>query len=264
MSNWELLSWVIYVRAYRDFEFFVRYFFPHHCRVGFSRMHRDFFAAEQDPARRGRREAIAAPRGNAKTTFKTLFKVLHAIVYDYERSILIMSHSAPEAEEKVVAVLEELEGNERLRQVYGALAPSRGKQAKGTRWGKKWFITRNGIKVQAKSKGQQIRGIKHNADRPTLVICDDIESPEGVLNAEQRKKTRDWFFKDVLKVGQVDGSTNTLVIGTCLHTHSLLSDLLTAPGWQSWRYRAILSFSAHPELWEQYKSRYTNYPIPTG
>jgi hypothetical protein len=71
----------LYFLAYADFEFFVQVFFSHHCGYAFSPMHLDFCAAESNPAKRGRRDAIAAPRGHAKTTFKVLFKALHAIVY---------------------------------------------------------------------------------------------------------------------------------------------------------------------------------------
>src|SRR5262249_55002334 len=96
---------LLYLLCYRDFELFVLVFFLGYCAFPFSSMHRDFFKAETDPARRGRREVIAAPRGHAKTTFRALFKVIHAIVYAYEKYILIIGYSTPEAEAKVKDVL---------------------------------------------------------------------------------------------------------------------------------------------------------------
>jgi hypothetical protein len=122
----EYQNLLIYLRAYTDFEFFIQYFFPDYCQHAFSSMHMTFFQDEVVPNRRNRREVIAAPRGNAKTTFKVLFKVLHAIVYDYEQFILIIGHSAPEAEAKVRDILDELSQNTRLKAVYGDLAPVRG------------------------------------------------------------------------------------------------------------------------------------------
>lgn len=250
----EVLDELIYIRAYRDFEFFVSYFFEHHCGYPFSPMHLDFCRAEKEPARRRRREAIAAPRGHAKSTFKTLFKVIHAIVYGYEPFILILGNSMPEARDKVNAIRDELESNERLIQVYGALAPS-----KGSRWK---FVTQNGTMVMAKSKSQQIRGLRYGVDRPSLIILDDAESPDGVLNEEQRQKTRDWFYKDVLKCGQIDGSSNVIVVGTCLHPDSLLSELLRAPGWESNKYQAVIHFSKHPELWTRFNELYMDLSNP--
>lgn len=225
-------------------------------------MHEEFCTLETDPLQRSRRDVVAAPRGNAKITFKVLFKVLHAIVYDYEPFILIVGHSASEAEQKVQDILDELEHNERLIQVFGALAPVQGERGSKARWGKKWFITKNGIIVKAKSKGQQIRGLKHGSNCPSLIICDDIESPEGVLSPEQRQKTRDWFLKDIMKCGQMGGSTNVTVIGTCLHPESLLTELLGAPSWQAKKYQAVNRFAQNQALWEQHKALYIDLSNP--
>lgn len=247
---------VAYFRGFKDFEFFVDYFFTHHCQFGFSRMHGRFFQDEAEPHRRGRRDVIAAPRGHAKTTFKVLFKAIHAIVYGYEPFILVIGHSAQEAQGKVQNILDELQTNQRLIDVFGELAPPVKHRSR------KGFVTQNGIRVMAKSKGQQVRGLLHGQYRPSLILCDDIESLEGTLTPEQRSKTRDWFFKDVLKCGQVDGSTNITVIGTCLHPESLLSELLQSPGWSIQKYQAVESFSENESLWEKWKALYTDLSNP--
>jgi len=262
LSNPKTAKELVYIRAYHDFQFFVDTFFPHHCEFAFSKMHQDFCDAEQVPARRGRREVVAAPRGNAKTTFKVLFKVIHAIVYGYEPFIVIMGHSAPEAEKKVEDILNELENNRNLIEVYGCLAPVRGQFQGMARWGNKKFVAQNGCLVMAKSRGKQVRGIKHGVHRPSLVICDDIEAPDKVLTEEQRLKTRHWFEKDILKMGRIDGGSNIIVIGTCLHPESLLSQLLEAPGWQADKYQAVESFAENQPLWQQWREKYTNLSDP--
>jgi len=255
LENPKVLQDLLYIRAYQDFRFFATYFFSHHCKDAFSQMHVDFCQLEDlDPARRGRRDVVAAPRGNAKTTFKVLLKVLHAVVYGYEAFILIVGHSAPEAEQKVWDILSELETNERLIGVFGALAPVPGQKSGKARWGKKWFVTQNGIKVMAKSRGQQIRGLKYGAHRPSLIICDDIESPDGVLSVEQRQKTEDWFSKDLLKCGLTGGGSNITVIGTCLHPESLLNTLLQASGWDANKYQAVIRYATRQDLWEQHRA----------
>lgn len=248
----------IYLRAFHDFQFFITTFFPHHCGYPFSPMHHDFFAAELDPARRGRREVIAAPRGHAKTTFKVMFKCLHAILYGYEPFIVIIGHSAPEAEGKVRDILEELETNELLQEIFGALAPIQGQAG----WSKKNFVSQNGIRVMAKSRGKQVRGLKHGMHRPSLIILDDIESPDKVLNENQRYKTQQWLEKDILKLGNVDGKANVMVIGTCLHPEALLPTLLASPGWQGKKYQAVLAFANNQALWQKWKALYTNLSNP--
>ncbi len=220
-------------------------------------MHQDFFNAEGDPAARGRREAIAAPRGNAKTTIKLHIKALHAIVYGYEPFILILGHSQDESKEKSLAILDELESNTHLISVFGDLAPRRGSNKGPSKWGQKNFITQNGIRVMAKSRGGQVRGTRQGGNRPSLILCDDVESLDGVLSPEQRHKTRDFFFKDIIKAGQVDGSTNVIVIGTCLHPESLLSELLVSPTFNSSKYQSILSPASDKEHWDEWKNIYT-------
>jgi len=249
---------IVYLRAYQDFEFFVQYFFPDYCPFPFSSMHLSFFDAETDPEQRNRRDVIAAPRGNAKTTFKVLFKVLHAIVYDYERFILIIGHSASEAEAKVRDILDELSQNPRLHRVFGQLAPLKG-QGKAN---SKAFITQNGIKVMAKSRGQEVRGLKHGAYRPSFIILDDVEAPDRVLNEEQRYKTQQWFQKDILKLGAPGGGTNITMIGTCLHPESLLTELLQSPGWQAQKYQSIQKWSQNPKLWDEWKTLFTDLSDP--
>lgn len=247
---------VAFIRGFQDFKYFVEYFFPHHCQFTFSKMHESFFVDETDPDCRGRRDVIAAPRGHAKTTFKVLFKAIHAIVYGYEPFILVIGHSASEAQGKVQNILDELQSNQRLIGVFGELAPPQKYRSR------KGFVTRNAIRVMAKSKGQQVRGLIHGQHRPSLILCDDIESLDGTLTPEQRIKTRNWFYKDVLKCGQVDGSTNITVIGTCLHPESLLSELLQSSGWLSRKYQAVESFSENEFLWEQWKAIYTDLSNP--
>ncbi|MBY0402330.1 MAG: ATP-binding protein, partial [Cyanobacteria bacterium] len=201
---------------------------------------------------------IAAPRGHAKTTFKVLFKAIHAIVYGYESFILIIGHSAPEAESKVKDILDELQNNSLLHSVFGYLAPIRGHAG----WSTKNFVTQNGIRVMAKSRGKQVRGLKHVNARPSLIILDDIESPSKVLSEEQRYRTKEWFEKDILKLGSIDGTANIMIIGTCLHPEALLPDLLRSPGWKGNKYQAILSFSQQEPLWQDWKVIYTDLSNP--
>lgn len=83
-----------------------------------------------------------------------------------------------------------------------------------------------------------------------------METLEEVQNPEQRQKTRDWLFKDVIPVGQTDGSTHITVIGTCLHEDSLISNLLIQVGWEPLKYQAIEQWSHRVDLWEQWERLY--------
>lgn len=247
----------IRTRAFRDHEFFIREFFPHQFWGNLSEMHRDFCEIEKEPDRRGVKRAIAAPRGNAKSTFRTLFKVIHAIVYGYEKFIVILGWSADEAEKKVQEIREELDTNEKLIKVYGRMLSSRVGQYE--------FTTLNGIRVIARGRGGQVRGLKHRGSRPTLMIMDDVESLASVNTPEQRKKTHEWLTKDVIGCGAPDGSTNFEWIGTILHEDAELPNLLKNAGWKyRKKYKAVLSFSKRQDLWNEWRRIYSDLDNPNA
>ena len=112
------------------------------------------------------------------------------------------------------------------------------------------ILLSNGCRIDAVGSGQKLRGRRNYERRPDLILCDDIENDEGVRTAEQRQKTADWFWKAVCKSG--DSYTDILVIGTILHHDSLLAGLLENPGFQSRKYRAVLSDATSP-LWTDWE-----------
>ena len=161
---------------------------------------------------------------------------------------MIIGHTTQDAEERVGQILEVLETNVRLKTVFGSLLPE---SKKGRLRSRKRFETRNGILVLGKSKGQSLRGLNHHGQRPSMIILDDVEAMDEVRNPDQRRKTREWFFKDIMKLGKLQGQTNITLIGTCLHPEALLPELLENPAWQTSRYQAVISFATNQAFWQQ-------------
>lgn len=199
----------------------------------------------------GTRTAIAAPRGHAKSTVMSLKNVLHAALYGYKKYILLISDTESQAAGFLDAIKNELETNEAILRDFGEQA--------GKTWKTGSAVLKNGCRVDALGSGQKLRGRRHYQRRPDLILCDDIENDEGVRTAEQRRKTADWFWKAVCKSG--DRSTDLVFIGTVLHHDSLLSNLLENPGFQSRKYRAVLSEPPSP-LWGEWEKLYTNLADP--
>ena len=183
---------------------------------------------------KGTRSAIAAPRGHAKSTVMSLQNVLHAALFGYKRYILLVSDTEAQAVSFLDAIKNELETNERILADFG--------EQPGKTWKTGSILLSNGCRIDAVGSGQKLRGRRNYERRPDLILCDDIENDEGVRTAEQRQKTADWFWKAVCKSG--DSYTDILVIGTILHHDSLLAGLLENPGFQSRKYRAVLSSAA--------------------
>jgi len=245
-------------RAKRDLDFFNRTYFPHYFSKPSSALHKYF--ADRYPAMieranetgQGDKEADAAPRGNAKSTWTTFGLPLQCAAYRTRKYPLIVSETRGQAEAFLSFIKLELETNERLAQDFPELV------GEGPVWRSDQIITRNGVKIQAAGAGQKLRGLRHGACRPDLVICDDLENDESVESPEQRKKLENWFFKALMKIGQPD--TVYIVVGTILHHESLLQKLLEKPGWKGRKFKAVIRWSAS-KYWEEWERIFADISI---
>ena len=96
---------------------FRRTYFPHYCTIpGDSTLHTWLDAAlpRMAEAREGQHIALAAPRGEAKSTFISLFFVLWCVLTGRKRYILIIADALEQAAIFLEAVKAELDGNPRL------------------------------------------------------------------------------------------------------------------------------------------------------
>lgn len=197
----------------------------------------------------GTRQAVAAPRGHAKSTNLTFKDGLHAVLYGYKHYILILSDSSDQAEGFLEDIKTELEDNADILMDFGSLE---GKKV----WRTGTILTKTDVKVEAIGSGKKVRGRKHRNWRPDLIVLDDIENDENVNTPEQRKKLKNWFDKAVSKAG--DTYTDIVYIGTILHYDSLLSNVLKNPRYKVRKYRAVNSFAVNEKLWEKWESIYIN------
>lgn len=195
----------------------------------------------------GNKRAVAAPRGHAKSTTFTFKDDLHAILYEYKHYIIILSDTSTQAEGFLEDIQIEIEDNKVIIEDFGEL--------KGDKeWNKSALLTSTDIKIEAIGSGKKVRGRRHHNWRPDLIVLDDIENDENVANPAQRKKLSNWYFKAVSKAG--DTYTDIMYIGTILDYDSLLSNILKNPGYQSKKYKAVISDAVNTELWDQWNEIY--------
>lgn len=196
----------------------------------------------------GSRSVVAAPRGHAKSTNFTFKDSLHAALYLYKHYIIILSDSSDQAEGFLTDIKTELEDNREIRLDFG--------NQQGRVWKSNVILTAGGVKIEAIGSGKKVRGRRHGAWRPDLLVLDDVENDENVNTPEQRRKLDSWFKKAVSKAG--DTYTDIMYIGTVLHYDSLLSNVLKNPEYESRTYRAVISFAVREDLWDEWTEIYTN------
>src|SRR5690606_8760012 len=85
------------------------------------------------------------------------------------------------------------------------------------------YIPKYDARIMVVSTEQSVRGIRHGARRPDLIIADDVEDSNSVKTREGRNKTYDWYTSEIIPAG--DTYTKRIVIGNLLHEDSLLMRL---------------------------------------
>lgn len=241
---------------------FAKIYLANHFKLPPSRMHRELFQLlQQLRVQRGRRIAIAAPRGHAKTTVVGLAHILWCALYNLEPLIVLVSNASSQAIQILRHIKEELLHNPLLHRDFPEICSVFG-TGRGPRPCTNDQITlSNGVAVRAFGSEQRMRGMRQRQFRPSLIVVDDLEEQESVLSSEGREKTRDWFAGTLLKLG--NNETNVVVVGTVLHYDSLLASLTGVPGaravsgWDAKVYRALEQPSLRPELWEKWEAIYS-------
>lgn len=208
--------------------------------------------------RRGRNtlRVDAAPRGVAKTT--TLKgEIVHDIVYGLEDHIVIVSAEtrlARSITKHLRRIFTAREG--RLHDLYGPFTVEGGVDEFRVTTGDGYKVG-----VLARSFGTQIRGANEDGARPTRIAIDDGERPDRVKNARLREEDEQFLNDDILGSGPIDGGLIVDWRGTVLHADAILPRLLRNPGWSGRKWRAVLSWPARTDLWEQARAIYTDLTI---
>ena len=241
-------------QAQKDLEFFARKYFPHYIKHDNAVLH-DFLyqrLPEIVDSGIGDHDAIAAPRGNAKSTIVTQIFVLWCIVTGRKHFPVIIMDALDQALPMLESIKAELEFNPRLMMDFPDAT------GQGRVWQVGTIVTANDAKVQAFGSGKRMRGLRHGPHRPDLVIGDDLENDENVRSPEQRDKLESWLKKTVLSLGPADDSMDVVIIGTVLHYDSVLSRLLKNPLWKARTFRAVIEWPHRMDLWDQWEELLLN------
>jgi len=240
-----------------DRRFFFTFILSHYAKThSVGELHTEWFNLLSTERKLG----IIAPRGHAKSTVINLADNLFDICNGYEPYIVIFSDTPEQATEHLGAIVEELEGNQRIIEFYGQLYDKRlvGDLLK-EKWTQSTIITKNGVKVEAKGWRSKTRGMRWKEFRPSKIVIDDIENDEDVASQRMRAKLKATFEKKILNLGEPESKYR--FVGTILHFDSLLQNEYKKPrdGWTWEMYKAYKDDGQPlwPEWWtmERLESR---------
>lgn len=164
---------------------------------------------------------IVGFRGSAKTTFSSLAFPLFAALSGRYKFIVIINDTSEQVEVNIANIRHELENNPLIHMMYPDVQL-------GETWSKGNLLLSNGVRIIGRSRGQNIRGIRHRQYRPDLIIVDDPENIRQVRTKENRDRTMEWFSAEVVPAAQENGS-KLIVIGNLLHNDGFMARLSRNP-----------------------------------
>lgn len=198
-------------------EWFFSTYFSNYLTHKSAELHKDLFAISEDESIP--LAVIVAFRGSGKSTIMTMSYPIWAVVGKLQKKfVLIASQTQYQARVHLTNIKRELEGNGLLASDMGPFVEQR------EEWGStSLYIPKYNARITAISTEQSVRGVRHGAHRPDLIICDDVEDSNSVKTREGRNKTFDWFTGEIIPAG--DTHTKRIVVGNLLHEDSLLMRL---------------------------------------
>jgi predicted phage terminase large subunit-like protein len=213
-------------------------------------IHRDFFdhCDYVNEGERNARLAIAAARGHNKSgTFSNGFP-LHQVVFRRRKYVLLISETDSLSKKLIGWVNKQLKFNAKIREDFGVLLNERNQQ--NEKDNEEAFITISNALVEASSSGKQLRGKRHGAVRPDLVIIDDPSSMNNEGTKEAREKLVHWLNSVVVPIGSK--ATAIVLVGTMVSATGLLNHVLKRKDFKSSFHGAVIHEPTNPKVWDEY------------
>lgn len=203
--------------AMKSHYWFFHIYLSHYVKFKTAEFHKEIFNITENENIKD--AVIVSFRGSAKSTIMTLSYPLWAMLgTPQKKCIVVASLTQNQSKTLLYQIKNELESNSLLIEDFGPFAEE------NDAWrADSLIIGPYGTRILAISANESIRGLRHGAYRPDLIICDDVEDINTVKSQEGRDKTYQWFTGELIPMG--DLSTKVVVIGNLLHEDSLIMRL---------------------------------------
>ena len=189
---------------------------------------------------------IIAPRGHAKSSIVGGVYPLYHLFFDKgPKLIVLVSRTQDHAVKLLGTIKDALDYSESLRALFGYWGMHSAKA-----WAKTEIELKDGSMIICKGTGQQLRGIKHGNQRPTLIVVDDPEDENNTKTAEAMESNLRWLLQSA--VPSLDPMKGRLaVIGTPIHQRCLVETLKEMKGWNNMLFKPDMDNNR--ALWEEWQ-----------
>ena len=270
-------------RGREDPEYFLRTYWREKFHNPFCRHHKAMIQCLVDRILYGGRQAIAAPRGDGKSSIIEGMAGIWAIVYGLRRFVVLIGENQPDASARLSSVMREYEFNPKLLDDFPEICYPIRRLHRSPRIGNQqtvdgeytqiiWATGRrvteirfpivpgslaSGSWVVAVGIEGKIRGLLRGSERPDLAILDDIESEDSVESPTETRRIRRTISRAVLPLG--GPNTRIAVFMPCtIIKRGCLADEYTnrqqAPAWMGLRFPLIMQWPDDMDSWATYRT----------
>ena len=189
---------------------------------------------------------IIAPRGHAKSSIVGGVYPLYHIMFDKgPKLIVLVSRTQDHAVKLLGTIKDVLDFSPQFRQLFGYWGMNSAKA-----WAKTEVQLKDGSMIICKGTGQQLRGIKHGNQRPTLIVVDDPEDENNTKTSEAMEGNLRWLLQSAIP--SLDPKKGRIaIIGTPIHQRCIVETLKEMAGWKNFLFKPDLDENV--ALWEEWQ-----------
>lgn len=174
-----------------NFIAFFSYYFLHYVKAAFADYHYQM-AGDLDDLVSGKIQELGwfMYRESAKTSLAKGFAI-YCILYKKFEYINVDSYDKANAERFLFDVVVELQTNQKIKADFGEVFNSKRSTDEKTQKRVSDFLTTNGVRVEAHSTQESVRGRLHGSIRPQLIIMDDFETMATIRSEAATRQVKD-------------------------------------------------------------------------
>jgi len=280
----ERINWRRRRHCEQEPELFCRTYFPQIFYQPFTDDQRTMIDAIVDRCRHGGYQAIAATRGEGKTSITRVVGGVWAVVYGQVRWLTILGANMTEAGGALEDIKYMYETSDTLgqdfpevclpiRELAGQAQRGKSQTINQVRTRLKWEKTEirfgevEGLPAAAgicrcartivtiRGVDSAIRGLVRQGVRPDLIICDDIQTRDSARSTTETKARIETLTKDVLGLAGPGEQMAVVYLGTIIRQGCITEQFTNRkekPAWNGLRHRFMVTPPDQEDMWHRY------------
>jgi len=234
-------------RAKKDYNYMVEYYFPHYATSACADFHIN--AGNYVKKHKTGKVFFQWGRGLAKSVHANVILPFWLWLNDEAHYFVLVGNSYDKAKALLSDLQAEFEANPRIINDFGE------QKLQGS-WEDGNFRTKGGFVAKALGMGQSVRGLRVQAQRPDLCVCDDLEDKSLVKNPKRQHEIAQWIERDLIPT--MDGPIRRFIQANNRYAPVMIQTILQEkhPKWKVLEVNAYDPVSYAPRWAAKYPETY--------